>query len=96
MESPSKVFVVSKTVPETEIKARCSCKKSKCLKLYCECFAAGRHCGKECGCVCCNNTEEHEDCIKEAKLQIKERNPNAFEQKIIFSSATQSGLILSN
>ena len=42
-------------------KPRCTCKKSKCLKLYCECFANGRVCGVECGCLECSNKQEHHD-----------------------------------
>ncbi|KAF8655558.1 hypothetical protein HU200_061104 [Digitaria exilis] len=33
----------------------CSCKKSKCLKLYCVCFASGSHCSESCGCEPCLN-----------------------------------------
>ena len=29
----------------------CSCKKSRCLKKYCECFASNRYCD---GCFCTN------------------------------------------
>lgn len=36
---------------------KCSCKKSKCLKMYCECFAKGSMCNKECGCLDCSNLE---------------------------------------
>ena len=28
----------------------CNCKKSKCLKLYCDCFTYGLTCGPECNC----------------------------------------------
>ena len=36
----------------------CNCKKSKCLKLYCECYAAGVFC-RDCNCVdCLNKTDE--------------------------------------
>lgn len=31
----------------------CNCEKSKCLKLYCECFAHGRVCTKTCNCREC-------------------------------------------
>eukprot|EP00357_Protocruzia_adherens_P002367 CAMPEP_0115029298 /NCGR_PEP_ID=MMETSP0216-20121206/36896_1 /TAXON_ID=223996 /ORGANISM="Protocruzia adherens, Strain Boccale" /LENGTH=527 /DNA_ID=CAMNT_0002405813 /DNA_START=163 /DNA_END=1746 /DNA_ORIENTATION=+ len=33
----------------------CNCKKSKCLKLYCVCFAKGIPCGPECNCIGCSN-----------------------------------------
>ena len=32
----------------------CNCRKSKCLKLYCECFAAGLLCNN-CNCNDCQN-----------------------------------------
>ena len=35
---------------------RCTCKNSKCIKMYCDCFAAGEFClPGECGCVNCAN-----------------------------------------
>jgi hypothetical protein len=33
----------------------CTCKKSQCLKKYCECFEAYAHCGDNCKCVSCEN-----------------------------------------
>ena len=33
----------------------CNCKKSHCLKLYCECFAANLFCGLNCRCSACEN-----------------------------------------
>ena len=35
----------------------CSCPKSQCIKLYCECFQAGRKCSEKCKCKHCKNTE---------------------------------------
>lgn len=37
--------------------APCRCKRSLCLKLYCECLRNGRTCGKECQCSGCKNCE---------------------------------------
>ncbi|KAM0927581.1 hypothetical protein ACQ4PT_002772 [Festuca glaucescens] len=37
----------------------CSCKKSRCLKLYCVCFASGSHCSELCGCEPCYNKPVH-------------------------------------
>jgi hypothetical protein len=60
----------------------CSCKKSRCLKLYCECFAAGELCG---GCKCfeCANDGQHEPQRLQAVENIKQRNSNAFAPKIV-------------
>jgi hypothetical protein len=35
----------------------CNCKRSNCLKLYCECFASGVYCHKHCNCVNCFNNQ---------------------------------------
>ena len=33
----------------------CKCRKTKCLKSYCECYQAGQPCKKECNCYDCSN-----------------------------------------
>ena len=65
---------------------RCFCKKSRCLKLYCECFAAGDMCDG-CWCQDCQNNEEHADLVKSTRQIIKRRNPLAFEAKVTFGAA---------
>ncbi|GIL88049.1 hypothetical protein Vretifemale_16084 [Volvox reticuliferus] len=60
---------------------QCNCKNSRCLKLYCECFASGRYC-ENCNCVQCFNNREHEATRQSAVEAILERNPNAFRPKI--------------
>jgi hypothetical protein len=35
----------------------CSCRKSRCLKLYCVCYTAGEACTGECRCAGCGNSE---------------------------------------
>jgi hypothetical protein len=62
-------------------KTTCNCKKSKCLKLYCDCFADGLGCGPECNCLDCANTEGNPD-RQYAIESILDRNPNAFKPKI--------------
>jgi len=61
-------------------KMRCNCQKSKCLKLYCECFAAGELCY---GCNCCNcaNIAENANFRSLIINQMKDRNPIAFKPK---------------
>ncbi|XP_017230944.1 protein tesmin/TSO1-like CXC 6 isoform X2 [Daucus carota subsp. sativus] len=60
---------------------QCNCKNSRCLKLYCECFAAGIYCNG-CNCTNCHNNVEHESARREAVGATLERNPNAFRSKI--------------
>ncbi|KAH1241119.1 Protein tesmin/TSO1-like CXC 5 [Glycine max] len=63
---------------------QCNCKHSKCLKLYCECFASGIYCDG-CNCVNCFNNVENEAARREAVEATLERNPNAFRPKIASS-----------
>lgn len=63
---------------------QCNCKHSRCLKLYCECFAAGIYCDG-CNCVNCYNNVENEASRHEAVELTLERNPNAFRPKIASS-----------
>ena len=39
----------------------CTCKKSKCVKNYCECYAGGVGCSKLCKCMDCENEREKID-----------------------------------
>ncbi|KAK4479154.1 hypothetical protein RD792_014665 [Penstemon davidsonii] len=63
---------------------QCNCKHSRCLKLYCECFASGIYCDG-CNCVNCHNNVENEGPRREAVEATLERNPNAFRPKIASS-----------
>ncbi|CAK9230129.1 unnamed protein product [Sphagnum jensenii] len=65
---------------------RCNCKKSKCLKLYCECFAAGIYCVSSCACQECFNKPEFEETVLNTRQQIESRNPLAFAPKIVQSA----------
>ena len=47
----------------------CNCKKSNCLKNYCECFQFGLKCTYSCGCVDCKNRNK-----KKKKLFLVENN----------------------
>lgn len=66
---------------EANKKVCCNCKKSKCLKLYCDCFAKGDYCTKECNCINCYNNPKFEDERTKAMNGILERNPGAFKPK---------------
>ena len=56
----------------------CNCKKSKCLKLYCDCFANGELC-INCNCNGCKNVIGNEDEIRKAYNDIKYKNPIAMK-----------------
>jgi len=74
------------TVPEPNIlntgkKVFCNCKKTKCLKLYCDCFRINQTCDG-CNCVGCHNLEEYAEERNNAILVLMDRNPDPFSQKI--------------
>ncbi|CAA0382607.1 unnamed protein product [Arabidopsis thaliana] len=62
----------------------CRCKQSKCLKLYCDCFASGVLC-TDCDCVDCHNNSEKCDAREAAMVNVLGRNPNAFSEKALGS-----------
>lgn len=84
--SPKRKRRRSEQAAENEACKRCNCKKSKCLKLYCECFAAGLYCVEPCSCQDCFNKPVHEDTVLQTRKQIESRNPLAFAPKVIRSS----------
>ena len=67
--------------PITKYRKPCTCAKSKCLKLYCECFANSEFCN-ECNCKDCFNNPDHDETRQKAIRQCLERNPDAFQPKV--------------
>jgi hypothetical protein len=59
----------------------CTCKNSKCLKLYCVCFAAEKYCY---GCKCnnCQNIPTFEAIRIKAITDTMAKNPKAFKEKM--------------
>ena len=60
----------------------CNCKKSKCLKLYCDCFRFSKFCDG-CNCMDCVNSGHREEERLAAIGVIIERNPDAFKAIVI-------------
>ena len=63
---------------------RCKCTKSRCLKLYCDCFQAGQICTSSCDCISCENTKNHSKPGGLRFLAIESlllRRPDAFEHR---------------
>lgn len=77
----AKTFKVERAASTDSDTILCTCKKSKCLKLYCQCFAASQMCHGQCRCNSCFNTPENETARTLAIQTILSRNPNAFETK---------------
>ncbi|KAM7255591.1 hypothetical protein ACFE04_008489 [Oxalis oulophora] len=82
--SMAKIGIGSPTTSSPIGRPHCHCKQSKCLKLYCECFASGVYCDG-CGCSCCRNKVETEAARQLAVKWTLLRNPNAFKPKIATS-----------
>ena len=62
----------------------CRCMKSRCLKLYCDCFQAEKLCNTQCKCVRCLNTEAENGKsgrLKLAKRDYLLRKPSSFGKK---------------
>lgn len=66
--------------PKLQRRQPCNCKKSKCLKLYCDCFGAQVYCNG-CNCVDCHNTPNHEALRAKAVKDTKAKNSTAFESR---------------
>ena len=62
----------------------CKCAKTRCLKLYCECFQGGRVCLPSCACVDCRNTLEESGEAGQRTVAIAavlRRRPDAFRPR---------------
>ncbi|AQK94659.1 uncharacterized protein LOC100282378 [Zea mays] len=51
----------------------CACKKSRCLKLYCPCFAGGGYCSDKCGCQPCFNKEAFSETVQTTRKVLLSR-----------------------
>merc|ERR1712054_113740 len=79
-------------IPEGESR-KCSCKKSKCLKLYCECFAAGVLCDPGCKCTECHNTADNVAARRKAVAYKLARKPKAWNDKIVETKVAKDGAV---
>ena len=78
-------------------KLTCNCKKSKCIRGYCECFSNGAFCGKNCRCQNCQNHANPNDskASLESQLQQKhrlnlQRNFHQKRNKVIICNCSKS------
>ncbi|CAK79372.1 unnamed protein product (macronuclear) [Paramecium tetraurelia] len=72
-----------------ETKEGCQCQKTKCLKLYCQCFHEGKCCGEQCSCSGCKNSLT--DNFERNKAIVKIIHKYKDESKLKFSGDKGSG-----
>lgn len=70
----------------------CHCKRSGCLKNYCECYEAKITCSKSCKCIGCRNTEEFLDGTRSSLIELADAAEETYnsEQKSEFIIRPQS------
>lgn len=63
---------------DNKIQRICNCEKSRCIKLYCECYSNGLYCNENCHCQDCYNNKNNENLRSIAIKYTLENNPDAF------------------
>ena len=89
-KSPAKIPSTHAAKENSETKAqrstekskrpKCNCRKTRCLKMYCECFANQLFC-ENCNCQECSNLEELSKIRDSALNEAILKNRSAFEQR---------------
>eukprot|EP01039_Chlorochromonas_danica_P005862 gene5862-6455_t len=77
----------------TESNEVCNCRKSRCLKLYCQCFANKALCGPMCRCQQCENRDEDSELRMQAMQAVLDKNPQGFESKYTAAATANSQVL---
>lgn len=81
---------ITKKSENEEERKTCHCKRSQCLKLYCDCFAAKLFCDG-CKCIGCKNTEANRDIRDKAVQDTISKNSMAFKPRVPVNSQDPDG-----
>jgi len=76
-------------VQSKENKKCCNCKKTMCLKLYCECFANNQYC-EGCNCIECHNLSSYEEERAKAFSIIAKNNPKGLNRRMSIAEQSES------
>ena len=76
--SPHFQLSIEATISEKTNGIVCTCSNSRCIRLYCQCFAAGRLCGKLCTCSNCLNTSTAGPERMSAIIKVLDTKADAF------------------
>ncbi|CAM9520802.1 unnamed protein product, partial [Chrysoparadoxa australica] len=94
MTSPSMIPKPSGASKPPQIEAEaeiCRCQKTRCLKLYCVCFARGSLCWGGCQCKKCSNMSENDQARKRAIKACKQKNAFAFGDRLTRKTSRSDG-----
>ena len=72
----------------------CMCKRTKCLKLYCDCFRTGDMCLPDCGCSDCYNNEKYQNFRQYIMSETLQNNPKAFGPRFKTVETGDGGKVL--
>lgn len=63
--------------------APCKCKRNRCIRRYCPCFARGTFCSAACACSGCRNRKEFMEEVRSAIVNVRKRYKDGFGAKTV-------------